>query len=884
MAHDRSFGWGRSGRAPNDPTSSLELARARQEFLDIPALVPQPFVPDHGQREALAAIQERDTLLIAPTGYGKSWVAYEAARLIFEAGGLAYYTTPLKALSNQKYTDLRTLLGTAAVGLVTGDRQENPQAPVLVMTTEILRNMLAEGRPITRDGSPCLVILDECHWMADPERGTTWEEIVLLAPPAVRLLLLSASVGNGSEIAGWIHQARGQDPRVITVDQRPVPQRWGILDARLDLVPLDFALAHPVRFLVDPPLPRVAAVLAAYGLTPALVFLPTRRACDVAAAACAASGVCAGLVARVHHAGRALRERLEVEEALRDGAVDVIFCTTTLASGIDAPVKTVVLGSLEDGQGRALVPTVIQQMAGRAGRRGRDPVGFVIGLPTGVADLAMLREVRERPPAPVDSAFVPTYQTTLLLATRLGTAGVREFAARSLARYQKGGLIAATQAQIVECQDALERLWDDLRPRACDDPATTWPRFLEERRRRAKERRERRQRLADGFLCSQGIAFARDEKGKGGFLVLTPDGEIAPAPDELAPDSVHVRTDVQEIIRRLLEETHRDPAPVPGRWYRLGVRRGRRSIRRVVGVIGRRIHFDIGKPVPLARWAGLDHAALQPERLAHRVRALVERREPAPSPSLGEHPHSVPCPTCPALAACEKAQRRSAVLRTRLRRAVEAARAIDPVARVEATLEVLRRLGAYDPRTLAPTALGRALLATHDPAGLFFALQRRALAALAPRTLAMVVGATRDVRTGAVRLDHRVLPAWYARAVITAARAEERAGGFHTLQPLVEDVRDFLTATPGGEHGAVRRFHRERLAPPGFAERRARVIALLWDGTFPAEEEMAPGDVERLLLSTVDALRELRDVPELGESASIAYEHLRRIAESFGLV
>lgn len=844
----------------------------------MPPLVAHEFSPDEGQRAALEAIRLGDTLLIAPTGYGKSWVAYEAAREVLAAGGDVFYTTPLKALSNQKYTDLKTLLGEGSVGIVTGDRQENAAAPALVMTTEILRNMLAEGQNRTLGSRRVLIILDECHWMADPERGTTWEEIVLLAPPSARLLLLSASVGNGPELATWITRTRGRAPRLIMVGDRPVPQRWGILDARGEIWPLDEALGQAVRFHAEPSLPRVAAALKEYDLTPALVFLPTRRGCDLAASACSLARETPGVVARAHHAGRTLRERLGVEEELREGTVDVVFCTTTLASGIDAPVRTVVLASLEDGQGVVLSPTIIQQMAGRAGRRGRDTVGFVLGLPTSRSDLALLDEVRRLPPSPVNSAFVPTYQTTLLLAMRLGENGARDFAARSLARFQKAEEIAALNARVARLAEPLADAWRDLEPRSCDDPASTWATFQAARQKQRRARHDQRRQRGEGFLCRLGLGVPRGGGADQRFVVLTRDGTLIPAPRDLQPLPVdeEAKPEVQRLISSLLNGAERDSWPIEGQWYRIARKNAAPELRRVERVADGRIYFDGGRPVPVGQWRRLSHTVVRPGRLAGPVRALLDRIGPTRARHSEPDGEPLICPACPVFEQCADQQRRVGSIRARLERARRDLQQVDPVARIETTLKVLRTLEAYDPRTLAPTDFGRALLATHDPAGLFFALQRHALGKLSPRALAAVVAATRDVRTGRVLGEGDPLPRWYARAVREAARIEDAAGGFQTLAVLLEEA-----TAPGTASAGRRGRHREQFEVPlSFAARRAQVLHWLWAGEFPAEEEIAPGDAERLLLMTVDALRELRAVPELAVPASAAYEHLRVLAEA----
>ncbi len=150
-------------------------------------------------------------LVAAPTGSGKTVVAEYAIALAVAAGGRAFYTTPLKALSNQKFGDLGRVYGERRVGLLTGDTSINPGAEVVVMTTEVLRNMIYSGSDRLAD-LRC-VILDEVHYLEDPYRGAVWEEIILTAPQQVTLVCLSATVSNAEELAGWIGARARRDRR-----------------------------------------------------------------------------------------------------------------------------------------------------------------------------------------------------------------------------------------------------------------------------------------------------------------------------------------------------------------------------------------------------------------------------------------------------------------------------------------------------------------------------------------------------------------------------------------------------------------------------------------------------------------------------------------------
>lgn len=200
---------------------------------------PSPFVPDPFQIEALNAIETEDVLVTAPTGSGKTWIAREEIRRLLAGGKRAWYTTPLKALTNSKYKEFCDEFGPEKVGILTGDRKENSSAPLIVGTTEIYRNQLfdalREGEQVRTD----FVILDEAHYLADSERGHVWEEAIILSPSRIRLLLLSATVGNAGEFAEWISGVRGTKVRVIDRGgTRPVELRAGFLSPSAKLFPL----------------------------------------------------------------------------------------------------------------------------------------------------------------------------------------------------------------------------------------------------------------------------------------------------------------------------------------------------------------------------------------------------------------------------------------------------------------------------------------------------------------------------------------------------------------------------------------------------------------------------------------------------------------------
>ena len=290
-----------------------------------------PFTPDDFQLKACTALAAgRGVLVCAPTGAGKTVVGEFAVHLALAAGGKCFYTTPLKALSNQKHTDLTARYGKDRIGLLTGDLSVNADAPVVVMTTEVLRNMLYADSPALRGLS--YVVMDEVHFLADRMRGAVWEEVILHLPEEVRLVSLSATVSNAEEFGGWIQTVRG-DTTVVVDDHRPVPlwqhmlvgkQLFDLFDYDRAGGPTDAVADARRRLRVNPQLlqhishrreadrlldwqprghsrsgrggrpggyrppmrPEVIRILDAAGLLPAITFVFSRAGCDAAVAQC----------------------------------------------------------------------------------------------------------------------------------------------------------------------------------------------------------------------------------------------------------------------------------------------------------------------------------------------------------------------------------------------------------------------------------------------------------------------------------------------------------------------------------------------------------------------------------------------------------------------
>ncbi len=210
---------------------------AREDFLQgigVPKKV--EFSPDPFQLEAIESLGlGNDTLVIAPTGTGKTYIAVQAIEETVRQGKRAIYTAPLKALSNAKYAEFKKKFEPeVSVGLLTGDRKIEGNAQVVIATTEIYRNELYSFRE-----NYGLVVLDELHYLADPQRGPVWEESIILAPRSATLLMLSASISNPQDIAAWIESIRHRPVQVISVSKRPVELRLGFMHPEFGVIPLE---------------------------------------------------------------------------------------------------------------------------------------------------------------------------------------------------------------------------------------------------------------------------------------------------------------------------------------------------------------------------------------------------------------------------------------------------------------------------------------------------------------------------------------------------------------------------------------------------------------------------------------------------------------------
>jgi len=440
----------------------------------------EPFTPDPFQLQALAAIEHSDCLVSAPTGSGKTWIAERAMARALERGLKSWYASPLKALSNSKLVEFSEIFGPENVGILTGDRKENPDAPIVVGTTEILRNQLYDAMHQGEDLQTDLVILDEVHFLGDPDRGVVWEETMIYLPARIPLLMLSATIGNAPQIAGWLSSIRGRPCAVVEEHERPVELSLLFVHPTGTLYPL-LHETRPGKAVLDkhvraytqlrnPPVlsrPRqlplfddILGLLRKYRLLPAIIFLKSRADCDKALSLCRPRQQSERLYQRVeelaatneriarhrqrraletkgvgaHHGGQLPAWKFTLETLMSEGLLDAIFATSTVSAGVNFPARSVVLLNSDRYDGTnfvPLTPTEFHQMVGRAGRRGMDRIGFAIVLPGEFMDVPAIARVAAQRPADVRSQVQVSFSMVLNLLLSHTPEQIEDLLARS---------------------------------------------------------------------------------------------------------------------------------------------------------------------------------------------------------------------------------------------------------------------------------------------------------------------------------------------------------------------------------------------------------------------------------------------------------------------
>jgi ATP-dependent RNA helicase HelY len=439
----------------------------------------------------------RSVVVAAPTGSGKTVVADHAIELAHSGGGKAFYTTPIKALSNQKYNDLVERYGSDDVGLLTGDTSVNGEAPIVVMTTEVLRNMIYAGSPTLRGLE--YVILDEVHYLRDPYRGPVWEEVLVHAAPTIRFVCLSATVSNADELTEWIASLRGPTELVLS-ETRPVEltnlflatdtktHRSHLIDTLIEDRPNPEGhrftetrrgrdrRQRRSRAFTTPRRHEVLEVLSSRDMLPAIVFVFSRAGCDEAASRLAEDRVLLtdeserhqirsiveahtrhldaserdvlrhdrflaqlerGVAA--HHAGMVPAFKEAVEACFVRGLVKVVFATETLALGINMPARAVVIERLTKFNGDThefLTPLEYTQLTGRAGRRGIDDRGYAIVLWSPWVRFEQVADLASSRDFVLKSVFRPSYNMAANLVRLHDRPGAHALLDRSFAQFQ----------------------------------------------------------------------------------------------------------------------------------------------------------------------------------------------------------------------------------------------------------------------------------------------------------------------------------------------------------------------------------------------------------------------------------------------------------------
>jgi superfamily II RNA helicase len=437
-------------------------------------IVEKEFKLDDFQLEAIEHIKKGTSVITcAPTGAGKTVIAKQAIKMALAENKKVFYTAPLKALINQKFDEFSKEFGGEKVGIITGDTNRNRDAQIIVMTTEIYRNMLYG----TTFGSidPFLkelkyLIFDEFHYINDSSRGTVWEESVIYSPKDIQLIALSATINNPEELVEWIKSVHG-DCTLVKTEKRPVPlYHYYFKDNQLAPLMTPNGKLNPKlkerddnkfskhkgkfgkRFNNEPDqkanIPDVVMELNKKDMLPAIYFVFSRKGCDKAVRECENLNLLKpeeqkelnklideaiaftpviknfnqlellrkGVAA--HHAGLLPQVKSLIEELFTKALVKVVFSTETLAAGINMPARSTVISSINkasDSGFRNLTASEFLQMSGRAGRRGLDENGYVITIKTGQAGAGEISLLANSKPEDVSSHFRASYEMVLNL-------------------------------------------------------------------------------------------------------------------------------------------------------------------------------------------------------------------------------------------------------------------------------------------------------------------------------------------------------------------------------------------------------------------------------------------------------------------------------------
>lgn len=453
---------------------------------------------DDFQKEAIEKIRcGYNVIVSAPTGTGKTAIIDHIIVEKIEKGENVIYTGPIKALCNQKFRDYSKLLGPEKTGLITGDEVVNEKAPMLIMTTEVLRNMLQEN---TIDKLPSIVIFDEIHYIADEERGHTWEESIVLLPAEVQIVGLSATVPNADELALWIETIKGRETTVIRHRERAVPLRIFGITKETGLLPFKKVRNFVERMRLKrngfraPSHLEIIGELEAKDMLPALYFLFNRKRVETFARELASvknlltntekrevrkfissfvetlPDEVKPLVEKVkpllikgigyHHAGLIPQVKRLVEMLFERKLLKVVYCTSTFALGINMPARTVCFDSIVKFDGKEFRPLKnieFFQKAGRAGRRGIDKEGFVV-VRFDPHDHEEIPIYDERDIEPIVSTFRLSYNSVINLIIREPKEKIYQFLNSSLWSFQHEEVKEEIKHEIKKLKRKLEEI------------------------------------------------------------------------------------------------------------------------------------------------------------------------------------------------------------------------------------------------------------------------------------------------------------------------------------------------------------------------------------------------------------------------------------------
>lgn len=467
-----------------------------------------PFELDDFQKEACEIIDNGESVVVcAPTGAGKTVIAQHAINNALKQGCRIFYTTPLKALSNQKFYDFCEQYGADKIGLLTGDTSINRGAQIVIMTTEVFRNMLYGtnfGAVADNLKDVRYVVLDEVHYMNDEQRGTVWEESIIYCPTNIQIIALSATVANCDELTNWINTVHSKT-KLVNTDFRPVPLRFFYFDSSqpyklLPLLTPDGKLNNKIK----PEKPQwargkdkrkktyvkqIIQNLADNDMLPAIYFTFSRKKCDEQMEKCSGLGLNTRkeqeeikafieefiaenphlygnkhieyLIQGVasHHAGLLPAWKNLVEKLFQKGLIKVVFATETLAAGINMPARSTVISSTSkrtDSGHRMLTANEFLQMSGRAGRRGMDKVGYVTVVGTPFQTPEEVAELVLSDSNPLESKFSPSYSMVLNLLQRFNLEESKELILKSFGYYSSDYRLKPILFQLEQYEKEIE--------------------------------------------------------------------------------------------------------------------------------------------------------------------------------------------------------------------------------------------------------------------------------------------------------------------------------------------------------------------------------------------------------------------------------------------